>query len=91
MSYGTSRVIALRALDGVGDATLGEWEQKGTYPILHVRRRLSAAEQTRYGLNVRDIRGTREERERLAALSAAVPGLASHPEIWRQFDEGGGR
>jgi hypothetical protein len=48
---------------------------------LSVRRRLSAAEQTRYGLSVRDIRGTAEEQERLAALFASVPGLASHPEI----------
>ena len=59
----TLRRFALEALEGVGDADLGEWEEWTGYAF-HVRRRLSAAEHERVG-DVIDMRGTPEARRRL--------------------------
>ena len=65
---------AIAALDGLGDAALGEWhEWSGN--AYHVRRRLSAAEQRRVGPAV-DIRGTPEAPRRafsLGRLLSVVP------------------
>lgn len=72
----SSAQIALNALRGVGDVTLGEWIETGARGVVHVRRRLSAIEQETFGLpTVRDIRGTEEEWKRLAALFADAPHL----------------
>lgn len=72
-----SRRIARQALAGVGDARLGEWEEVGSREIVHVRRRLSLAEQEAFELpQVRDIRGTVEQGERIAALLTQAPHLA---------------
>lgn len=71
-----SRSIARHALAGVGDASLGEWIEEGRRGIVHVRRRLSSDEQHAFGIaEVRDIRNTNEERDRLAALLADAPHL----------------
>lgn len=71
-----SRQIARRFLNGVGDASLGEWEEEGGGGIVHVRRRLSVAEMDEYGVTeVRDIRGTPEEQERFHRLLEDVPSL----------------
>jgi len=66
-----SERIARDALVTVGDPSLGEWTELGRHGIVHVRRRLRAAtEAAAYGLTVRDIRGTDDERERLAIVRA---------------------
>jgi hypothetical protein len=62
---------ALRQLEGVGDASLGEWREPGE-KAFHVRRRLSAAEQKRTGLTVADIRRTPEAAERAAMLGGRL-------------------
>lgn len=70
--------LARKALRGVGDATLGEWAEMGTpgSGVLHVRRRLAAWEQHRFGIReVRDIRGTLEETWRLKSLVRDAPHL----------------
>lgn len=64
-----SREIARLFLNGVGDPSLGEWEEAGKRGVYHVRRRLSAAEQAEFGIPVvRDVRGTPEYEERLVGL-----------------------
>lgn len=70
MNRETSLGIATRALDGVGDASLGEWIEDGSEGsgVVHVRRRLSTREAGNHGLVVRDIRWTEEERRRLAVV-----------------------
>lgn len=71
-----SRSLARMALGKVGDAQLGEWVEDGSRAIVHVRRRLSVLEQQTFGISgVRDVRGTDEERDRLAALLADAPHL----------------
>lgn len=64
--------MALAALDGVGDPALGEWRQRGA-KFVHVRRRLALAEQG--DLQVRDIRGTQEEEDRLIRVLIDCPYL----------------
>lgn len=68
-------MIAERALRGVGDSTLGEWREAGRGNVMHIRRRLSAAEVATYGCVVRDIRGTPEEEKRLAVVFSERPDL----------------
>lgn len=70
--------MAEAALEGVGDATLGEWIEHSPGSItVHLRRRLSEAEREQAGgLEVRDIRGTPEVEQRLRALVQAAPYLA---------------
>lgn len=72
--------IARRALSGVGDAALGEWLEHGGRGTVHLRRRLSAEEQALVG-DVRDIRGTPEERARVCVL------LHDAPHLLRFFPE----
>ena len=67
---------ARRMIRGVGDASLGEWvERERTTPqgiaVVHVRRRLTPAEQVQVG-PVRDIRGTPELRRRAATISRQI-------------------
>ena len=56
----------LAALEGVGDASLGEWEERGE-TAYHVRRRLTPEEQAPIG-DACDIRGSAEGQERLSRL-----------------------
>lgn len=68
--------LALDALDGVGDPELGEWRERGRNSTVHVRRRLADAERRLVGgLDVTDVRGTREERRRIARLGYEAPHL----------------
>lgn len=63
------RRLALRVLDGVGDARLGQWEeQHGAY---HVRRRLTDREALLVG-PVEDVRGTDEAKRRAALIPAQM-------------------
>jgi hypothetical protein len=66
-----SWAMAERALEGVGDAALGEWREAGSpgSGVVHIRRRLSHREATNRGLVVRDIRGTAEEEFRLGVVA----------------------
>jgi len=68
----SARALATLALKGVGDASLGEWWEHGK--AMHLRRRLSRREAVLVN-QVRDIRGTPEESERLAVLLADAPYL----------------
>lgn len=61
-SWAKKRKMALEELFAVGDASLGEWEERGRNAY-HVRRRLSPAEQLLVGPVV-DIRGDAAEVER---------------------------
>ena len=57
------RKAALRVLERVGSADLGQWEDTSHYDdrrSVHIRRRLSLREEARVG-PVRDVRGTEEE------------------------------
>lgn len=63
--------MALRALEGVGDADLGEWRE-WTGRAFHIRRRLSRQEETVTGPVV-DVRGTPEEASRRAAVQRVYP------------------
>ena len=69
-----SRFLAVQALAGVGDATLGEWQFAGEKPLVwHVVRRLSEAERERFGVpDPIDIRGTAEEERRLLVVLQEV-------------------
>jgi hypothetical protein len=68
--------MAERALRGVGDANLGEWRERGHHGTMHIRRRVTDAERKAAGdLQVRDIRGTDEERRRFARLLRDAPHL----------------
>lgn len=60
-------------LAGVGDARLGEWREF-TGRALHLRRRLSVAEQAQIG-DVMDIRHTAEARARVGRLPARLRSL----------------
>ena len=68
--------LARRSLEGVGDATLGEWRD-ATKNAVHLRRRLSVREEEFIG-RAKDIRGTREERRRLKRLRSEVS-----PALWQ--------
>jgi hypothetical protein len=60
------RRVAYETLKGVGDADLGEWDEKGA-SALHLRRRLSEEEAALVG-PVLDVRGTDEARHRAYAV-----------------------
>jgi hypothetical protein len=64
-------VLALRMLAGVGDASRGEWWERGGFAT-HLRRRLSVAEDARVGPVV-DVRGTAEAARRFAAMKPYLP------------------
>jgi len=70
LAESTLRRMALAAIDGVGDAELGQWEEMGR--AFHVRRRLTAEEAEMVG-EVVDIRGTPEARRRLRSVSHLLP------------------
>ena len=63
--------LARLELEGVGDARLGEWVER-TRVAVHVRRRLSAAEQVVVGPVV-DVRGTAEAHQRFATMVNLLP------------------
>jgi hypothetical protein len=63
--------LACDVLDGVGDATLGEWREIGTIAV-HLRRRLSEVEALRVG-PVRDVRHTWEHTKRVNAVRRYLP------------------
>ena len=65
------RSAALRALDGVGDAKLGEWLEWSGYAY-HIRRRLTALEAVHIG-EVIDIRGTAEAERRRQVVLPFLP------------------
>jgi hypothetical protein len=65
------RRYALAALDSVGDARLGEWEEVGR-DAYHVRRRLSSQEQQSVGPVV-DVRDTPEAARRYARAQRFLP------------------
>jgi hypothetical protein len=71
------RAEAVRQLQGVGDASLGEWHE-WTGVAYHIRRRLSVREQRAVGPVV-DVRKTPEAAVRAARLGAllrlAPPGV----------------
>lgn len=64
----SAQELASRALDGVGDASLGEWHEQGHNDVFHIRRRLSKSEQKERGLTMIDIRGTPDEGARYAVV-----------------------
>jgi hypothetical protein len=68
----TLRRYALKALDGVGDADLGEWFEMGD-KAFHVRRRLTETEARKVG-PVIDVRGTPEADRRLVFVRRLIPG-----------------
>ena len=68
--YEQLRRVAVRQLDGVGDASLGEWEE-WTGRALHIRRRLSVDEQG--PLAAIDIRKSPEYGVRRAAIQPFLP------------------
>lgn len=72
--------LAMRVLAGVGDASLGQWEEAGERAY-HLRRRLSAAEEALVGPAV-DLRGQCEFQLR---LEAALPD--SNPSLLLRFAE----
>lgn len=68
--------LAARALEGVGEADLGEWREVGTIAV-HLRRRLSAEEAARVGPVV-DVRGTWEHTKRLNKVRRFLPERLRH-------------
>lgn len=70
-SLGLLRAMAASELQGVGDASAGEWEE-WTGKAFHLRRRLAASEQNVTG-DVKDIRGTPEVEKRLRPLRKYLP------------------
>lgn len=71
------RTAALKALEGVGDAGLGQWEDY-TGRVFHLRRRLSLSEELITGPPV-DVRGTEEAERRVAMVRKQCPHV---PESW---------
>jgi hypothetical protein len=65
------RTRAFQVLDGVGDASRGQWEEGGLRAF-HVRRRVSVDEEATVGPAV-DIRGTAEQRWRFAKVERYLP------------------
>lgn len=64
--------LAYLALQGVGDATLGEWRETGT--AVHVRRRLKPSEMRYAGIReVVDVRGTDEFTRRIRNIRPYLP------------------
>lgn len=72
-TWALMQTMAERALKGVGSPTLGQWTERGR-GVFHLRRRLSKEEAEQVN-EVRDIRGTAEQRERLDALLSDAPHL----------------
>lgn len=71
----TSELLAEEALKGCGDANAGEWRER-PWSAFQIRRRLSKDEVALAGnIVMRDIRGTPEEKKRMAMLLREVPYL----------------
>ena len=72
-----SHRICVDGLHGVGDSTVGQWVFVGENPrIIHMIRRLTVAERVEFGVpEPYDIRGTVEERVRIASVYAEAPYL----------------
>jgi hypothetical protein len=70
-----SKQICVDALRGAGDASLGEWHNAGErVGIWHILRRLSDDERKQFEVpDPYDIRGTDEERSRIACVLAEAP------------------
>lgn len=69
-------VEAFHALQGRGDAILGEWSEQGSRGVYHIRRRLTPEEcALAGGLTMRDLRGTDDGRKVIAALFHEAPHL----------------
>ena len=64
-------VRAREVIEGVGDAGLGEWDERGEIAY-HIRRRLTPEEQLNVGPAC-DIRGGREAQERLTRAWKYLP------------------
>ena len=71
MKYGDRMHAAMRALEGVGDPALGEWVE--THSAVHIKRRLSMQEQITSGLQMIDMRGTEQGKERIMKIAQVVP------------------
>jgi hypothetical protein len=71
LAESTLRRFAVAALDAVGDAKLGEYEEYSGRAF-HLRRRLSLAEQALVG-DVVDVRGTPEAERRLRPVRHLLP------------------
>lgn len=70
--------MARLALNRVGDADLGEWEEwSETSGVFHLKRRLTEEEQSGVGDAI-DIRGTSEAEERYTAMKRYLPMLPKH-------------
>lgn len=72
LAEATLRRFAFAALAGVGDATLGEYEEPLNGRAFHLRRRLSAEEHALVG-EVVDVRGTPEAERRLRPVRHLLP------------------
>ena len=70
------KLVALRMLQGVGEAASGEWHEF-TGVAYHLRRRLTAAEQARGVGDACDLRGTDEMRRRYSRATPLQQKLAS--------------
>ena len=70
------KLVALRMLQGVGDAERGEWHQ-WTGVAYHLRRRLTEAEQARGVGEAIDLRGTEEARRRYLRATPLQQKLAT--------------
>lgn len=81
----TAQLLARRALDGVGDASLGEWNDERK--AVHIRRRLSALEEAASGLSMRDLRGQGEGMTRLNKLFAQFPHLKKYAVMSGEWQE----
>jgi hypothetical protein len=67
------RHLAEKHLEGVGDASLGEWEEfNEDARVFHLKRRLSAKEQEVVGDAI-DIRGTDEQEKRWLKVHPYLP------------------
>lgn len=67
----TLKQAAYRALDGVGDAHLGEWLEWSGYAY-HIRRRLTPLDAVHIG-EAKDIRGTAEAERRRQVMLPFLP------------------
>lgn len=66
------------AIEDVGDAEKGEWVEEGVrWPLMHIKRRLSDAEDELVG-GIQDLRNTKAQRVRVRELLAAAPELRGY-------------
>ena len=73
--------MAERALDGVGDAGLGEWRDRGDIAF-HLRRRLTTREMAAAGIAaVCDVRGTEEQVRRVERMRPFLPQQMRHLSV----------